>query len=82
MVAMIHDNTELPFIDLAGIILGTGKRHKLNYKKRIHQLLPPPYSECTNKIPLVMHAMFDRYQGADYAYSQVLCHTLCTQVYV
>jgi hypothetical protein len=82
MVAMIHDNTELPLIEVAGIELAPGRKHKLSYKKGTHQLLPSPYSQCTNKIPLVMQAMFDRYGGADYAYSQVLCYELCIQIYV
>lgn len=82
MVAMIHDNTELPLIELAGIQLSPGKRHKLSYKKRIHQSLPSPYSDCTTKIPLNMQAMFNGYEGADYAYSQVLCYSLCVQAYV
>ena len=82
MVAMIHDNTELPLIEVAGIELAPGRRHKLSYKKSTHQLLPSPYSDCTNTIPLVMLTMFDQYEGADYAYSQVLCNTLCIQTYV
>jgi hypothetical protein len=82
MVAMIHDNTELPLIEKAGIQLAPGRRHKLSYKKKTYQLLPPPYSQCTTKIPLVMQAMFNQYQGADYSYSQVLCYTLCIQTYV
>ncbi|CAF0965271.1 unnamed protein product [Rotaria sordida] len=82
MVAMIHDNTELPLIDVAGILLKTGLKHKLSYKKKTHQLLPSPYSDCTNKVPLAMKAMFDRYAGADYAYSQILCYILCVQTYV
>ncbi len=82
MVAMIHDNTELPLIAIAGIELAPGRRHKLSFKKRTYNLLSYPYSDCTTKIPLVMQAMFNRYQGADYAYSPVLCNLLCTQTYV
>jgi hypothetical protein len=79
---MIHDNTELPLIEAGGVELTPGRKHKLSYKKGTHQLLPSPYSDCTNKIPLVMQAMFDRYGGADYSYSQVLCYILCIQTYV
>ncbi len=79
---MVHGNQELPLIDVAGIQLLPGRRHKLGYKKRTYQLLPAPYSDCTNHIPLVMRAMFDRYEGADYAYSTVICYTLCIQTYV
>ena len=82
MMAMIHDNTELPLIEDLGIQLSPGRKHKLSYKKRTYQLLESPYSDCTTKIPRVMQAMFDQYQGADYAYSPVLCYTLCIQTYV
>ena len=82
MVAMIHDNTELPLIEVAGIQLAPGRKHKLTYKKRTHHLLPSPYTECTDKIPQVMKAMFRRYEGADYSYSQELCNTLCVQTYM
>lgn len=82
MMAMVHDNTELPLIDSAGIQLAPGRRHKLSYKKKTYQLLPSPYSDCTSDIPRVMQAMFDEYQGADYAYTSVLCYLLCTQTYV
>lgn len=82
MVAMIHDNTELPLIDIAGIQLESGRKHKLSYKKKTYYLLPSPYSDCTNNIPQTMQAMFNRYSGADYAYSKALCYILCTQTYV
>ena len=82
MMIMIHDNTELPLIEVAGIQVATGLKHKLSYKKRTIQTLPPPYSDCTDIIPLAMQAMFDRYQGADYVYSQVLCNTICVQTYM
>ncbi len=82
MVALIHDNTELPFIENVGIQLTPGKRHKLSYKKTTYQLLPSPYSDCTDNIPLMMQAMFDEYKGADYAYSSVLCNILCVATYM
>ncbi|CAF3602930.1 unnamed protein product, partial [Rotaria sordida] len=82
MIAMIHDNTELPLIEVAGIQLEPGRRHKLSYKKKIHELLSSPYSDCTNQISLVIQTMFNQYADADYAYSQVLCYMLCIQTYV
>lgn len=82
MVTLVHDNTELPLIDVAGIQLTPGKRHKLSYKKRIHRLLSSPYTECTEEISPVMRAYFDQYQGANYSYSQELCNMLCIQAYV
>lgn len=82
MVVMIHDNTQLPQVDIASMELAPGRKHKLNYKKRATYFLTSPYTECTNEIPLVMKAMFRRYEGADYAYSQALCYTLCAQAYM
>ena len=82
MVAMIHDNTELPMIEVAGIHLAPGRRHKLTYKKRTYHLLPAPYTKCTETIPPVMRAYFDQYRGSNYSYSQELCNLLCVQAYV
>jgi hypothetical protein len=79
---MIHDNTELPLIDIAAIELTPGRRHKLSYKKKAAYFLSPPYTDCTNEIPRTMQAMFNQYQGADYVYSQGVCYTLCTQTYM
>ncbi|CAF2219431.1 unnamed protein product [Rotaria magnacalcarata] len=82
IVAMIHDNTQLPLIDVAGILLEPGRKHKLGYKKKQYKFLPSPYTYCTTDIPRPMRAMFDQYEGADYAYSQGVCYTLCTQAYI
>jgi hypothetical protein len=79
---MIHDNTQLPQIDIAGFMLAPGRKHKLGYRKKTTFFLPSPYTECTNEIPLAMQAMFDQYAGADYVYSQDLCYTLCAQAYM
>jgi hypothetical protein len=82
MVAMIHDNIELPVIDVGGIYLAPGRRHKLGYKKTAAYFLSSPYTDCTDEIPPAMQAMFNQYQGADYAYSQSVCYALCTQAYM
>ncbi|CAF3341058.1 unnamed protein product [Rotaria socialis] len=82
MVTMIHDNTQLPLINVAGILLTPGRKHKLGYKKKQYTFLPSPYTYCTTNIPRPMRAMFDQYEGADYAYSQGVCYTLCTQAYI
>jgi hypothetical protein len=34
MVAMVHDNAQVPVIDIAGIELAPGRKHKLGYKKK------------------------------------------------
>jgi hypothetical protein len=81
MVAMIHDNTQLPRIDVAGIELAPRRKHKLGYKKKANYFLSAPYTDCTDEIPLGMKEMFNRYEGADYAYSQTVCFTLCTQAF-
>ncbi|CAF1069438.1 unnamed protein product [Rotaria sordida] len=40
-----------------------------------------PYTTCTNKIPLLMHVMFNNYHGANYGYSETVCYQICGQVY-
>lgn len=82
MMVMVHDNTELPLIEVAGIQIAAGHKHKLSYKKKTSRLLSSPYSECTNKISPAMKAMFSRYRNADYAYSPVICNAICVQTYV
>ena len=79
---MIHDNTELPRIDIAGIYLAPGRRHKLGYKKQTAYFLRSPYTDCRDEIPPVMQAMFNRYDGVDYVYSQSICYIICTQTYM
>ena len=81
MVAMLHHNTELPIVEATGIELVPGRKHKLMYKKKASYFLPAPYSDCTDKVPLAMQAIFDEYDGADYGYSQAVCYTLCFQAY-
>ena len=79
---MIHDNTQFPQIDIAGMNLAPGFKHQLNYRKKANYFLSAPYTDCTDKIPLAMKAMFDRYEGAHYSYSQSACFTLCAQAYM
>ena len=79
---MIHDNTEPPLIEQRGIELAPGRKHKLNFRKRTYQYLKSPYSDCTEQVPKVMEIMFNSFAGADYAYSTVLCYTLCIQSYM
>ena len=82
IVAMLHDSTELPLIDVASIELAAGRKHKLAYRKKANYFLPPPYMECTTEVSDVMQHMFQHYGGADYKYSQGVCYTLCTQSYM
>jgi hypothetical protein len=81
-VTLIHDNTELPLIETAGIHLAPGRNHKLGYRKKTAFFLSSPYTTCTNKISLQMEAMLDNYNGASYDYDETICSELCEQLYV
>ena len=81
IIAMVHDNAQLPWIDYAGIALTTGFKHRITYTKRSISYLRSPYTTCNDKIPPIMRAMFDRYESADYEYSEDTCYELCTQVF-
>lgn len=82
IVAMVHDNQEMPLIDISGLYLSAGIRHKLSYKKRNRFYLSTPYTDCTMVIPPSMQAMFREFSGADFQYSQGICNILCTQAYM
>ncbi len=81
MMAMVHDNAQLPVIELGGIQLVPGRQHKLSYTKQTSSFLPSPYTHCTNKVNHAMQLFFDTFQGTDYGYSQTICNTVCTQAY-
>ena len=81
MMIMLHDNRQLPLIEVAGMAIGPGRKHKLNFRRKRTEFLPAPYTECTGKIPVAMQAMFNRYENANYSYSQIICFTICTQAY-
>ncbi|CAF3070916.1 unnamed protein product [Rotaria sp. Silwood2] len=80
-VGLLHDNTQLPSIESAGVELASGKRHKLGYRKKTTHLLSSPYTACTDKIPQNMQAMLEYYNNTNYGYSEMLCYQLCGQVY-
>ncbi|CAF2573225.1 unnamed protein product [Rotaria sp. Silwood2] len=81
IVSLVHDNTQLPPIEAAGIELAPGRKHKLGYKKKTAYFSPAPYTTCTDKIPILIHAIFDNYYGGDYGYSETICYQICEQVY-
>jgi Amiloride-sensitive sodium channel len=82
MVALVHDNTQLPSIEAYGLLLRAGERHKLGYRKKTTFLLPDPYTSCTDKVTPSMNIMFDTYYDkAAYGYSQTTCYQLCEQTY-
>lgn len=82
MIAMVHDNRQLPLIDYSGLALSVGFKHRITYAKKTILYLRAPYTTCDDKIPPMMQAMFDHYQNADYEYSEDICYELCTQVYM
>ncbi|CAF3373796.1 unnamed protein product [Rotaria sp. Silwood1] len=81
IMIMVHDNTQLSLIDIADMASGPGRKHKLSFTRKKSYFLSLPYAKCTNQIPLAMQAMFNLFQDADYAYSQLLCFTNCIQSY-
>ena len=81
-MALVHDNTQIPLIESAGILLSPGKEHKWTYRKKITSLLPPPYTSCTNELSPSMKIMRENYGNADYGNTASVCYELCQQAYV
>lgn len=79
---MVHDNSDMPLIDIAGLEFGAGHKHKVSYKRRTYEQLRPPYSDCTDIISPEMSTMFRLFPQNKYRYSQIACFLLCTQRYV
>jgi hypothetical protein len=82
MVSLVHDNTQVPLIEVAGIHLSPGRRHKLGYKKKTTFFLPAPFTKCNTKIPPAMEQLFSNFNGADYGYSTTICSLQCRQSFV
>ncbi|CAF0776680.1 unnamed protein product [Rotaria sordida] len=80
-VALVHDNTQLPNIEAAGIELASGRRQKIAYRKKTTYLLSSPYTTCTKSVSPTMQAMFEYYNNTNYGYSEALCYQLCGQIY-
>ncbi|CAF1156566.1 unnamed protein product [Rotaria sordida] len=81
IIALVHDNTQLPLIEAAGLELAPGRKHKLGYRKKAAYFLSSPYTSCTSEISPSMKAMLEKYNGADYGYSETICYQLCGQLY-
>ena len=81
IVGLVHDNIDIPIVDVYGLNLIPGRKHKLAYRKKTNNFLPPPYTSCTNKIPLSIRTVLINYPNADYGYSQYLCFRANLQVY-
>ncbi|CAF2785721.1 unnamed protein product [Rotaria sp. Silwood2] len=82
MIAMVHDNPQLPLIDSAGMALATEFKHRITYTKKIISYLRSPYSTCNDKILPVMLAMLDNYQGAKYGYSEDMLRIMHSTAHV
>ncbi|CAF0768717.1 unnamed protein product [Rotaria sordida] len=80
-VALVHDNTQLPNIEAAGIELASGRRQKIAYRKKTTYLLSSPYTTCTKSVSPTMQAMFEYHNNTNYGYSEALCYQLCGQIY-
>jgi hypothetical protein len=70
MMIMVHDNTQLPLVDLVGIQLAPGRKYRLGYYKKTNSFLPSPYTTCSDKVTLGMQAMFNQFSNADYSYAE------------
>ncbi|CAF0954640.1 unnamed protein product [Adineta ricciae] len=82
LIGLIHGNTQLPLIEAAGVELAAGRKHRLSYSEKTVRFLPAPYSNCKDEVSSLMQMMLDKYNGADYGYSEVICYQLCEQAYV
>jgi Amiloride-sensitive sodium channel len=81
MVVLVHDNMAVPLMDVFGLNLIPGRKHKLSYRKKATYFLPAPYTSCANTDQQSMKAISANYPSADYRYSQVLCFRMSAQSY-
>jgi hypothetical protein len=81
MVAVVHDNAEIPIIELAAMQLPPGRHNKLSYTKTTNLFLPAPYTTCNDQVNPGMQVIYDQYHGTDYEYSQYECYASCMQAY-
>ncbi|UJR20215.1 hypothetical protein I4U23_023346 [Adineta vaga] len=81
IVALIHDNTQVPLVDASSFDLVPGQKHRFNYRKKNNEFLPSPYTTCNEKVDLWMQPIYENYPNSDYGYSQNLCLKLNIQIY-
>ena len=81
MVGLVHDNMRVPLMDVLGLNLIPGRKHKLSYRKKMNYFLPAPYTNCANKAQQSMRTVSAIYPGAFYRYSQALCFRMSVQSY-
>ena len=77
----VHDNREMPVVELNGLVLGGGRSHRLGYTKKVHYSLGPPYSLCMDETPIMLQAAFDQISDIDYAHGEYMCSMVCYQVH-
>ncbi|CAF1603244.1 unnamed protein product [Adineta ricciae] len=80
-VILVHDNQQLPFIEMVGMLLAPSRHHKLGYQKKTSYFLPAPYTTCSDQLTLGMQAMFNEYHDTDYGYLELACFAACIQSY-
>ena len=71
----------MPLVHVTGISLGGGRMYQLGYTRKMHNLLGPPYSSCTQVNPYMLQALFDRVSEIDYSYTEYMCYLVCYNVY-
>ena len=76
-IAVIHDNREMPILRHGHwnyhLARGTNM-YQLGYTRKMHNLLGPPYSSCTQVTPYMLQALFDRVSEIDYSYREYMCY--------
>ncbi|UJR36542.1 hypothetical protein I4U23_029262 [Adineta vaga] len=82
VAVLVHDNEQIPLIEMTAMKLGPGRHHKLGYVKKISTFLPAPYTSCGTVITPGMEAMYSEYHDTDYGYFELPCYYACIQSYV
>ena len=81
IAGMVHDNAQLPAVELGSMLFGPGQHHRLTYTKRTNIFLKAPYTNCNDQVNAATQAMMNQYDGTDYGYSQYQCFIPCIQQY-
>ncbi|CAF1186999.1 unnamed protein product [Rotaria magnacalcarata] len=82
IVALVHDNSEVPNVEMEAVFLSPGRHHRLGFKKKKSLFLASPYTTCTETISPGLQIVYDAYNATDYAYSQYYCFNACIQEYI
>ncbi|CAF1501175.1 unnamed protein product [Didymodactylos carnosus] len=83
MVSMLHDNEQIPQIEIDGIGFAPNRKHTSQFSKETTSFLSAPYTNCTEIILADMKTMLGAYySGTQYQYSRQVCLNLCEQTYI